>query len=44
MDFKFLKRRPILNPQLEAEKVVSESRGGLGSGSGGGSGGPNIVR
>ena len=28
VDFGALKRRPILNPKLEAEKVVSDTRGG----------------
>ena len=44
VDFGALKRRPILNPKLEAEKVVPESRGGTGGEVETGSGGPNNDR
>ena len=44
VDFRALKRRPILNPKLEAEKVVSGPRRGLGGEVTGGSVGPNNDR
>ena len=44
VDFGALKRRPILNPKLEAEKMVLGSRRGTEGGSGVGSVGPNNDR
>ena len=37
-------RRPILKPKLEPEKVILETRGGVGRELAGESGGPNIDR
>ena len=44
VDFGALKRRPILKPKLEAEKVVLGPRGGTEGDSTGGSVGPNNDR
>ena len=44
VDFGVLKRRPILNPKLEAEKVVPRPRGGTEGEFTGGSVGPNNDR